>query len=74
MNIERINAIKELLKLATRKHYYCEDCWYSCPMAPDGSCDDSKGSGCTCGAEKNNMRVEELKIILLGRDIITQEG
>ena len=57
-------AIKELIKLAKRKHYYCDDCWYSCPKAMDGCCNDAKGDECTCGADENNKRVEELKAIL----------
>lgn len=30
-------------------HYYCEDSWYSCPLAEDGCADDRAGDKCRCG-------------------------
>ena len=38
-------------------HDYCEDSWYSCPMAEEGCADDSK-HGCTCGADKFNAELD----------------
>jgi hypothetical protein len=31
----------ELLESLRIQHYYCEDPWYSCPLATDGCCDDT---------------------------------
>lgn len=44
------------------RHYYCEDCWYSCPKSEEGSCDESKGDECDCNAE--NQEKELLDFIL----------
>jgi hypothetical protein len=41
-------------------HYYCEDCWYSCPKATDGCCDPSQGDECNCGLEKNREKAAEI--------------
>lgn len=61
--IEKV--IEFLDKECRRKHYYCEDSWYSCPMHEDGSADDYIGPECNCGAEKFNKQldkvIEELK-------------
>lgn len=43
--------LEQAQQLAGR-HYYCEDCWYSCPKAEDGCCDKSQGTECNCGYEK----------------------
>ena len=41
-----------------RPHTYCEDCWYSCPLAEDGCCDDSQPSDkCTCGRDAEVERI-----------------
>lgn len=56
-----ISKLDELKELALREHYYCEDSWYSCPLAPDGSCNDSYPEDeCICGADKINKKIEEL--------------
>ena len=50
-------AQKEVLSLLPeleRGHYYCDDCWYSCPKAVDGCCDESQGDECNCGAGDYN--------------------
>lgn len=48
-------------ELAKQRHYYCDDCWYSCPLAPDGCCnDDYPEDECNCGASKHNAEVEKL--------------
>lgn len=43
-----------------RGHAYVEDCWYSCPKAPEGCCDDSQGDECNCGADVHNTRIDSL--------------
>ena len=40
-------------------HYYCEDCWYSCPLAEDGCCDESKPKVCDCGRDARVARILE---------------
>lgn len=53
--------ILRLIELAKRTHYYCEDAWYSCPLAEDGCSDDSYPKNkCNCGADEHNRKVEEL--------------
>jgi hypothetical protein len=53
---------KELIFLALRPHYSCdEDCWYSCPKSEDGCCDESQGSKCNCGADEHNQKVREIE-------------
>ncbi len=48
-----MNILVELEKLR-RHHTYCDDCWYSCPKAEDGCCNDQAGDECNCGADKHN--------------------
>ena len=50
----------ELASLARRKHYYCEDSWYSCPKAEGGCANDAEGGECNCGADKHNAKVDAL--------------
>lgn len=52
------DALEALRKLARRSHYHCEDPWYSCPKAEDGSANDAKGNDCDCGADDHNANVE----------------
>ena len=55
-----MDVLKELESLKAR-HYYCEDCWYSCPLAEGGSCDDRKPKDeCNCGAEDQHKRIDAL--------------
>lgn len=54
---QMVEAI-ELLRLSRREHLYVEDCWYSCPKATDGCCDDSQGDACNCGADEWNARLD----------------
>ena len=59
MNLK--DLITKLRDKAIRPHYYCEDPWYSCPLAPEGCADDSYAADeCSCGASKRNQVVEEL--------------
>lgn len=48
------------LRRLRREHRYVDDCWYSCPKAEDGCCDDSAGDECNCGADIHNALVDEL--------------
>ena len=41
-----------------RKHYYCEDGWYSCPKAEDGCYDEWAGTDCNCGADEFNAEID----------------
>lgn len=50
----------ELGALAMRRHYQCEDCWYSCPRSPEGSCNSSYGDKCNCGTDEHNAKVNAL--------------
>jgi len=55
-----MDVIKEILSLKKR-HYYCEDSWYSCPLAEDGCCDDSVDkSKCRCGADSQHKQVDAI--------------
>jgi hypothetical protein len=55
---ERPADLRELIDALRRHHTYCEDCWYSCPKATEGCCDDSQGEDCNCGADEHNARVD----------------
>lgn len=56
-----LNLLVSLKELALREHYYCDDCWYSCPKYPeDGCCNDEAGTDCNCGVDEHNKKVEEL--------------
>ena len=56
-------AQKEALSLLPeleRGHYYCDDCWYSCPKAVDGCCDERQGDECNCGADDYNALLAKI--------------
>ena len=57
---EIIARLKEALPTFKRGHYYCDDCWYSCPKAEDGCCDERAGEDCNCGADEWNARIDLL--------------
>jgi hypothetical protein len=54
---DALTALVEQIKALRRKHIVCDDRWYSCPLSVEGCGDDSQ-SGCTCGAEAHNQRVD----------------
>lgn len=57
----RLGEIKDLsLGRLRREHLYVEDCWYSCPKAPEGCCDDAQGDECNCGADEHNALLDGL--------------
>ena len=53
-----IARLREALSRCKRGHYYCEDSWYSCPLAEGGCADDSKAAVCDCGAEAFNAEID----------------
>lgn len=55
---QRTAELEAALRAARRSHYTCEDCWYSCPRAEDGCCDESQGPECNCGADEHNARID----------------
>jgi len=58
MSIETMKQVLEVLNNNRRKHYSCEDSWYSCPKDPDGCVNDQAGDDCTCGADKSNVEID----------------
>jgi len=54
-------AVKDMAELAHMSHTYCEDGWYSCPMAEDGCADESRGSECDCGAVEHNAKIDAIR-------------
>jgi hypothetical protein len=45
-----------------------EDCWYSCPKAPDGCCNDNYAEDeCICGADDHNARVDATLLLIDGQ-------
>ena len=55
-----IARLREALSRCKRGHYYCEDSWYSCPLAEGGCADDSKAAVCDCGAEAFNAEIDAM--------------
>jgi len=58
MSIETMKQVLEVLNNNRRKHYSCEDNWYSCPKDEDGCANDQAGDDCTCGADKSNVEID----------------
>lgn len=56
-------ALREALEGLRLKHKVCEDSWYSCPMSEEG-CVNPSDSGCTCGAENHNKRLDDILALL----------
>ena len=55
-----MDILKELESLKA-EHYYCDDSWYSCPLAPAGCANDSiPEDECTCGALDQHKRIDKL--------------
>ena len=50
----------EFLQSMKRKHYYCEDGYYSCPKAEDGCWNDGSGTDCDCGADEFNAEIDSV--------------
>lgn len=60
MSDERATDLIGGLNDLRRDHRWCEDCFYSCPKAEDGCCDDRQGDECNCGADAHNAIVDRL--------------
>ena len=56
---EQLKIAMEMLQKSKKSHYYCEDSWYSCPLAEGGCCDDSRPNECNCDADKFNASIDE---------------
>jgi len=54
------DLIQQLAGLARRKHYTCEDSWYSCPQSEGGSANEHAGTECDCGADEHNAKVDAI--------------
>ncbi len=52
-----LDRLEELRALAVRKHYTCEDPFYSCPKSEEGCYDAHRGPECDCGADEHNEKV-----------------
>ena len=55
------SAVRELvdkLRESRIEHYYCEDTWYNCPAYTEE--DEVVDGECDCGADKWNMKIDEL--------------
>jgi hypothetical protein len=52
--------VLSFLEGSKRKHYYCDDCWYTCPKHPEGCCNSEEPDRCNCGADEYNGQVDEL--------------
>lgn len=55
-------AIEKLAELATRRHYWCDDGYYTCPAHEDGSSNPAYESSkeCNCGADEHNSKVRAI--------------
>ena len=41
-------------------HHYCDDCWYSCPLAEEGCCNGKVPKNkCNCGAEEEHEKLKQ---------------
>ena len=59
-NITKDTALKlaiSTLQEARRRHFYCEDTYYSCPKHEDGCADDRQPYICNCGADELNAEI-----------------
>lgn len=57
---DRVKELETALNKTRRDHRYCEDCWYSCPKAEGGCCDDSQGTECNCGTDEHNAQLDKV--------------
>jgi hypothetical protein len=55
---EALKMAIDTLQKAKRKHFYCEDTYYSCPKHEDGCADDRQPDECNCGADKLNAEID----------------
>jgi len=55
---EALKIAIDTLQNAKRRHFYCEDTYYSCPKHEDGCADDRQPYKCNCGADELNAEIE----------------
>lgn len=61
MSAETVAKLRAALEKAKRTHRYCEDSWYSCPLAEDGCADDQwPKDQCNCGADEFNAWIDSV--------------
>lgn len=53
-------------KMERRRHYECDDCWYSCPLSEEGCCNDGLPHECNCGADDFNAQIADVLAALDG--------
>jgi len=58
-----MKEIIDFLEESRREHYYCEDCFYTCPLHPEeleysSWHDDNKK--CNCGADEYNAKLDRI--------------
>lgn len=59
MNGKTQILIRELIRLAHREHFHCdEDVWYDCPKSIHAI--RQAGEKCNCGADEHNKEVDEI--------------
>jgi len=60
--------LRPLVKLLHRKHYICDDGWYSCPASGDCCNEDRLGDDgfgkCNCGVDEYNAQVDKALALL----------
>ena len=55
-----MDVLKEIESLK-RQHHYCDDPWYSCPLALDGCANNEyEENKCNCGAEEQNKKIDAI--------------
>jgi hypothetical protein len=55
---EALKMAIDTLQNAKRRHFYCEDTYYSCPKHEDGCADDRQPYKCNCGADELNAEID----------------
>lgn len=56
-----MNEIIKKIEALKIGHYYCEDPWYSCPLAEDGCINEAyEDNECNCNAEGHNKKIDEI--------------
>lgn len=69
MSALALRLVRQLVELAHREHYNCEeDTWYGCPLSRDGCSNDAIPKVCNCGADKHNAEVDAIAAQLLPND------
>lgn len=60
MNAAERELVEQVRTALPEPHYYCEDSWYSCPLAPEGcSNHDIPEDQCQCNATERELERAE---------------